>query len=177
MMDVVYALKRFDFLGKEFLTWLWFALENQPDTLRALDAQMSSLEIGNRLVLHNKTQQNTETVAIRGDAAGMEEGVLALRKGALVAEMNLVYRSGDESWQFTLRGDTLDPASLKVPQTGRLETKENIEGTAIEKYHLYRRVVDLIRALFSHFLELRLDSRWQSAVLPSFRTWINTKEG
>lgn len=176
MMDVAYALKRFDFLGKEFLTWLWFAVETQSDTLRRIDPRMASLEIGNRLVLQNKNQQSTETVAIRGDSAGMEEGVLALRKGALVAEMNLVYRSGDEDWHFSLKGETLDPTSVKVPQTGRVETSEDIEGAAIEKYQLYRRVVDLVGALFTYFLEQRLDPRWQSAELPAFQAWINAKE-
>lgn len=177
MMDVAYALKRFDFLGKEFLTWLWYAVENEPQTLRRIDPQMTSLEIGNRLVLHNKNQQSTETVAIRGDSAGMEEGVLALRKGALVAEMNLIYRSGDENWHFSLKGETLDPSSVKVPQTGRLETSEDIEGAAIEKYHLYRRVVDLVGSLYGHFLEQRLDPRWSTTVLPACQSWINAKEG
>lgn len=177
MMDVAYALKRFDFLGKEFLTWLWYAVENQADTLRRIDPQMASLEIGNRLVLQNKNQQNNETVTIRGDSAGMEEGVLALRKGALVAEMNLIYRSGDENWHFSLKGETLDPSSVKLPETGRVETSDDIEGAAIEKYHLYRRVVDLVRSLFAHFLEQRLDSQWYTGVLPAFQAWINTKEG
>lgn len=177
MMDIAYALKRFDFLGKEFLTWLWYAVENQPDTLRRIDPEMAALEIGNRLVLHNKNQQSTETVTIRGDSAGMEEGMLALRKGALVAEMSLIYRSGNESWHFSIKGETLDPSSVKTPKTGRVETSEDIEGAAIEKYHLYRRVTDLVQSLFSHFLEQRLDPRWQSAVLPAIQVWISTKEG
>jgi hypothetical protein len=177
MMDIAYALKRYDFLGKEFLTWLWYAVETQPDTLRGIDSRMTSLEIGNRLVMHNKNRQNTETVTIRGDSAGMEEGVLALRKGALVAEMNLIYRSGDESWHFSVKGETLDPSSVKVPQSARVETGEDIEGAAIEKYHLYRRVVDLVRSLFAHFLEQRLDPRWRTAVLPAFHSWMSAKEG
>jgi hypothetical protein len=65
---------------------------------------------------------------------------------------------------------------VKVPQTGRVETSEDIEGAAIEKYQLYRRVVDLVGALFTYFLEQRLDPRWQSAVLPAFQAWINAKE-
>ena len=81
MMDIAYALKRFDFLGKEFLTWLWYAVENQPDTLRRIDPEMAALEIGNRLVLHNKNQQSTETVTIRDatPASGQDRRIVRLR--------------------------------------------------------------------------------------------------
>jgi len=42
-----------------------------------------------------------ETVTIKGDDAGLEEGLLALRKGAVVSEINLAYKSGEQEWSFT----------------------------------------------------------------------------
>ncbi len=176
MLDVTYAYKRFSFLGNEFLTWLWYAIETEADALRRVDGQMASLEIGNRLVLQNQSRQSTETVTIRGDEAGMEEGILALRKGALVSEMHLIYGSGQERWSFSVKGENLNVSGIKLPETGTVETADDIEGAAIEKAHLYQRPLALVAALFAYFLRLRLENGWTETVLPSFRQWMNRKE-
>jgi hypothetical protein len=176
MLDVAFAYKRFDFLGNEFLTWLWYAVETEADALRRIDPQMAALEIGNRLVLENQSHQTTETVTIRGDDAGMEEGILALRKGALVVEMNLIYRSGDERWDFSVKGENLNLTAIKVPETGRVETSEDIEAAAVEKVHLCQRPVALVQSLFTHFIHLRLENGWTGTVLPAFRRWMQAKE-
>ena len=53
------------------------------------------LEIGNRVVLVNQIDEDAlETVTIKGDQAWLEEGLLALQKGAVVTEINLVMRAG-----------------------------------------------------------------------------------
>jgi hypothetical protein len=106
----------------------------------------------------------------------MEEGILALRKGALVSEMNLIYRSGDESWSFSLKGETLNVSGLKVPDSGPVETSDDIEAAAIEKAHLCQRPVVVVEALFAHFLRLRLEKDWITTVLPGFRRWMRSKE-
>ena len=51
MLDVAIAYERFKFLGDEFLTWLWFIIENDLPYLRRLSPSLSSLVIGNRIVL------------------------------------------------------------------------------------------------------------------------------
>jgi hypothetical protein len=37
---------------------------------------------------------------LKGDDAGLEEGMLSLRKGAVVTEFHLSYTAGDQQWQF-----------------------------------------------------------------------------
>jgi hypothetical protein len=175
MLDVAVAHDRFRFLGNEFLTWLWYVIESEPDHLRRIDENLTALELGNRLVVQNHRQQTTETVTIRGDEAGMEEGILALKKGALVAEINLTYRSGDQTWHFSLKGEDLQLSGLKVPQTAPVESGEDIEGAVIEKAALCQRSIDLIDGLYFEFLRLRLDDLWTAKVLPRMRGWIGSK--
>ena len=102
MLDVAVAYNRFKFLGDEFLTWLWFIIENDPGYLKNMSPAKPSLEIGNRIVLENRHQQTVESITIKGDDANLEEGVLALRKGAVVTEMNLCLKSDDQEWRFTI---------------------------------------------------------------------------
>ena len=95
MLDIAVAYNRYRFLGNEFLTWIWFIIENDEDTIRRCDPDALSLDVGNRMVLEHRWANGMETVGIKGDSAGLEEGLLALSKGAQVTEINLIYKSGN----------------------------------------------------------------------------------
>ena len=112
MLDVAISYSRYKFIGYEFLTWLWFVMENQPQLLRQVDNELVSLDVGNRMVLENNRNEDIQSVTIKGDPAGLEEGLLALRKGAVVTELKLVYKAGNNEWRFGLKGESLNISSL-----------------------------------------------------------------
>ncbi len=87
------------FLGHEFLTWLWFVVENDHEKIEKLDLDPVYLETGNRIVLENRREGTVESITIKGDDAGLEEGVMALSKGASVKEINLSCKIGEQEWQ------------------------------------------------------------------------------
>jgi hypothetical protein len=173
MLDVAIAYNRYRFLGNEFLTWLWYTLENRSAQLVEIDADLSTLEIGNRMVLENRRSEGLETITIKGDDAGLEEGLLALKKGALVTEMNLIYRSGDNTWQFNLKGESLNISSFKTPETAVTQTKEDIEGAVLEKIFLYEKVILFIEGAFRHFVRLRISEDWEKKMITQMKQWIN----
>jgi hypothetical protein len=173
MLDVAIAYNRYRFLGNEFLTWLWYTLENRSAQLAKIDADLSALEIGNRMVLENRRSEGVETITIKGDDAGLEEGLLALRKGALVTEMNLIYRSGDNTWQFNIKGESLNLSSFKTPETAGTQTKEDIEGAVLEKIFLYEKVILFIEGAFRHFVRLRISENWDKNNITQIKQWIN----
>jgi len=172
MLDVAVAYNRYKFIGNEFLTWLWFAIDTDQSIFEGVDETITSLEIGNRIVLENSVNDASEIIAIKGDDAGLEEGVLALRKGAVVVEMNLSYKTESQEWKFTLKGENLSFSGLKVPETGPIETKDDIEGIVLEKFYLYEKAVDLLNNLFNHFLGLRINENWNRTTVPQIRKWL-----
>lgn len=173
MLDIAVAYRRYQFVGDEFLTWLWYVIEKERPLLNNIDKEMASLEVGNRMVLVNRYRQdNDETVSIKGDGANMDEGLLAIRKGAMVAEINLLYRAADREWRFNLKGESLNFSSLRVPETGKVETREEIEGAVIDKIYLCERIVDLVNGLFAHFIKLRVSAEWSAKIVPAIRKWI-----
>jgi hypothetical protein len=173
MLDVAIAYNRYRFLGNEFLTWLWYTLENRSEQLVKIDADLSTLEIGNRMVLENRRSEGLETITIKGDDAGLEEGLLALKKGALVTEMNLIYRSGDNTWQFNLKGESLNISSFKTPETAVTQTKEDIEGAVLEKIFLYEKVILFIEGAFRYFVRLRISDDWEKKMISQMKQWID----
>jgi hypothetical protein len=172
MLDIAIAYNRYRFLGNEYLTWLWFTLENERKRLNQFDKDLTSLEIGNRMVLENRHSESLETITIKGDEAGLEEGILALKKGALVNDINLLYRCGDQTWQFNLKGESLNISSLKTPKSGMVEKKEDIEGGVLEKIYLYNKIVEFVERSFQNFIQIRLSDSWEKIEVPKIKKWL-----
>lgn len=175
MLDIAVAYNRYMFVGHEFLTWLWFIAENNHEVLSKADPDLTGIRIGNRVVLENRSgDDRVETLTIKGDTAGLEEGMLALKKGAIVTELHLILYSGDQEWKFNLKGESLTLASLKVPETAPVERDDETEGAIIEKVFLLQKIQTAMDALFAIFLTLRTDEEWGSRLLPEIRSWITT---
>jgi hypothetical protein len=175
MLDIAIAYSRYKFLGNEFLTWLWFMIASDQDRLRKYDTDLVSLTVGNRLVLENTRHNAKETITIKGDNANLEEGLVALTKGAVVTEIHLSYKTGAQTWGFSLKGESLNISNLKLPETGPVETPEDLEGVVLEKVYLIEKVVGLVNNLFAHFIHLRLSNTWDNQTAFRIRKWATSK--
>lgn len=174
MLDVAVAYNRYKFIGNEFLTWLWFTIETNQFFFKTVDDSITSIYLGNRIVLENIINDATEIIIIKGDDAGLEEGILSLRKGAVVVEMNVSCKTENQEWKFSLKGESLSFSGLKVPETGPIETKDDIEGIVLEKAYRYEKAMALTNSLFNNFLKLRITDEWTDMVLPQMKKWIQT---
>jgi hypothetical protein len=176
MLDVSVAYEKYKFIGYEFLTWLWFAIENDPEYLTGIEPEMLSLEIGNRLVIENRQTGAVETITIKGDDAGLEEARLSLQKGGMVSEMNIVYRAAEQKWQFTVKGESFHISTLKIPETGPVESGEDWEGGVLERIFLYEKAIVLVGKLYKGFIRLRIQNEWSNRVVPQMKNWISASK-
>ena len=172
MLDVAVAYNRYKFLGEEFLTWLWFIIDNDQAFIQKWDPDFTSLEIGNRMVLENRTNEGVERITIKGDIAGLDEGMLALSKGAMVSELNMVYKTGENESKFTVKGESLNISSLNTPSTGAPESPEDVEGCVIEKAYHYEMVISLLHNIYNHFIKLRISNDWKNKSIPAIKKWV-----
>lgn len=148
-------------------------IDEDPDALSSYQKKPLAFDVGNRIVIENRMGADAlETITIKGDDAGLEEAMLALRKGAQVSEMNLFYREADNEWQFTIKGESLHLASLKTPKTGLVTNGEEIEGALLEKTYLYEMAVTAVRSLYRQFIRIRLSEDWNAQIVPRLRRWI-----
>jgi hypothetical protein len=172
MLDIAVAYNRYRFLGNEFLTWLWFTIDNNTEIFRQCDDQFVDISVGNRMVLENRLSNGKEHISIKGDAAGFEEALLALSKGAMITDIHLVYKSNTLTWMFAIKGESLSFSGLKLPETGLMESGEDMEGMVLEKIYLYEKPFDIIDKLYQQFLFIRLSDKWSSAIVPAIKKWI-----
>ena len=173
MLDIAVAFNRYRFLGNEFLTWLWFCIENDMETISSCDDQFVDLAVGNRMVLENTLANGKENITIKGDAAGFEEAVMALGKGALITDLQLVYKSSTITWTFAIKGESISFSGVKLPETGPMESGEDMEGLVLEKIYLHEKPLDLIDKLYQAFTKVRLSDKWNLEILPAMKKWLS----
>ncbi len=174
MLDVSVAYDRYKFLGHKFLTWLWFIMDADQTSIVKTNKDMVSLEMDNRIVLETSLNNRVENIRIKGDDAGLEEAKLSLQKGGVVTELNFSFKSGDHEWKFNIKGESLNISSLKSPETGKIEKKEDVEGAVLEKIYLYEKVVSLLENLYKQFIQIRISSKWNSETVPRIKKWIKS---
>ena len=174
MLDVAVAYNRYQFLGEEFLTWLWYLIENNQSFIKKFDGDFVALEVGDRIVLENRRKDNTERISIKGDGASLEEAFLALSKGAFVTELSVVYKSAELKWQFTLKGESLNISGLRSAKIDAPESENDMEGYVLEKIFIYEKALQLLENLYSHFVKLRVSETWQIKETPLIGKWIRS---
>jgi hypothetical protein len=172
MLDVSLTYYRYGFLGDEFLTWLWFYIVNN-DQDKLFENKKEFLEIGSKIVLERKANDAVEKVTIKGKDAGLEEGIISLKKGAVVKELNLLYRKENKEWNFTIKGENMGVSNLKTPDIGFIESKKDVAGFVVEKIFLYDSLYLLIDGLYKKFLKLRVSAGWIE-VVSDMNKWINS---
>ncbi|MBW2217972.1 MAG: hypothetical protein JRF40_00555 [Deltaproteobacteria bacterium] len=173
MLDIAVSYNRYKFIGHEFLTWLWFVMEKKREILKDPDiGEAVSLEIGNRLIIENMINDNIEKITIKGDDAGLEEGMMALKKGGVVTELNLIYKTADFDCQFTIKGESFALSALKISETGKIQKPEDVEGVVLEKIFFYEKITCFIEVLYYRFLKIRISEKWLNETVREIKKWI-----
>ncbi len=173
MLDISIAYNRYKFIGHEFLTWLWFIIENDPDKIKDENNTPVSLDMGSRIVLENSRREAVETITIKGSESELEEGRLALSNGAVVTEMSLFCKINDRLWIFNLKGESLDLSGLKLPEIEEGETSDDLEGTILLKMDGYETITAFIQQMYKQFLKTRLTDQWKKKTVPAIRKWAS----
>jgi hypothetical protein len=174
MLDIAVAYNRYKFLGQEFLTWLWWAIDNQEIGRDTHGEQTATWMVGKRVVVEKRTQETLEKITISGDDPEMDEGMLALTKGGLVAEIHLILMIGNTRWEFTIKGESLSFSNIKSADIAKTSSNQEFEGALLEKVYLVEQIFKAVDNRFAHFLQARLDQDWDKTRL-QIKNWLQSK--
>lgn len=176
MLDIATAYNRYKFIGHEFLTWLWYLIENDGHRLGQADPPAIFLALGKRIVLENPRENHAEKITIKGAYANFEAGKLPLCQGALVTELSLEAKSTEMTWEFNLKGESLSVSTMKMSSTGPVTSLDDVEGALLEKIYLLETILQFIDTLFERFIKIRVTNDWNDRVVPQIRRWIVKNE-
>ncbi len=172
-LDLVDLLWQYRFLGREFLTWIWFRSETAPEGVLALpDQEAVHLEVGEKIILEAGEGEYRSSVAVQGSHTDYREARLGLWEGKLPAEIRLKLSRERLEWQFTLKAATLEVKGLKSSGYQPAGTEEDEEAAFFDQMGQIEEVCDILDGLYAHFIRLRTGPEWAAQELPKLKAWI-----
>jgi hypothetical protein len=170
------------FLGREFLTWLWYLAEEEREPLKA-ESRHGALEfdvwLGDRLVLEAATGLALEHVIKGGDPSQSQEAYTALTNGKSVRELKLgITIQGYGDYTATLHCDDLNPRSLKLPQPDDDTAEEGAprELPIVLRLQQTDAFLAALDGLFARFLQSRTAEGWEDGELKDIREWVRRRQ-
>jgi hypothetical protein len=157
-----------DFLGNEFLLWLWHAAEAGNGTINLAGGDVSIL-IDKSIQLdcaYGLTGKDT----LSGTApARMPEALDALRSGKLPRKFGLLLDYQGSAYGFGLNAESFGVNGLKLPEIEEADTPRVLFEERVTQLRDFCQMVD---GLLAKFLEVRLSSAWEGKA-GQIRKWIN----
>ena len=175
--DFLAVVEQKRFLGREFLTWLVWTIEEGGGRIER-DGDIVELQLGDRLTLAGTGADKARlTVAGAGDLrAEMGAG---LRRGKLLDQARLAILRGERRWELSLDGGLLTYDGLRCPALGLHDAASPEDRRAAFENDLFLRIADVDDAigvldrLFAEFCRARGGSSWRTRTLPALRLWVD----
>ena len=165
-----------DFVGNEFLIWLWWACEttHEPIECRNGDGRSRQLVIGLDRVLDMDCAWDTlGRQSLRADApTRLREAAEALITGKWPRKVGILLADGEHHWQFTLQADQMAVSAALLPEVEGLQTPREVLESRLE---LAIELSHHLNALYARFLHSRCNGSWDDK-RSAIRTWIHERE-
>ncbi|WP_051184762.1 hypothetical protein [Desulfatiglans anilini] len=170
-MNVLEQAKKTEFLGREFLLWLWFRSETEGGVIDIPDLGAVEFAIEGKVVLQSEGDEGVETVTCSGERPALREARYALTRQKQVVQAMIKLAAGDERWSFLLDSCWFNVKGYKGPKV-LMDRNDDPDGLFFEKVLLLERCAMALDALFEHFVLLRISPEWEAEERPAISAWI-----
>lgn len=146
----------YDYLGNEFLLWLWWKLETGSDTFQLADDSEVTGMFARTLSLDcPKGEQGKESITSECPVA-LPEAAMAIRMGKLPRKAGLTLVRDGEQYDFNLQAESFVLGSAKISRTG-----DNTEmQDTLDRIESIRRMAETLDLLFEAFCADRIGQDW-----------------
>jgi hypothetical protein len=157
-----------DFLGDEFLLWLWYHADAIGDTVNLPDDTTATIFFSGGLKVDDPRGQTGNGTMNSTSAVRLPEARTAIKHGKLPRKAALTFVRQGEQFSLILQAETLAVTSGKLPPP-----PEDVNGRARDEHRLQatRDLVEAVDRLFEEFLTRRLAPSW-SGELEDMQHWL-----
>ncbi|MSQ93348.1 MAG: hypothetical protein EXR98_02190 [Gemmataceae bacterium] len=161
-----------DFLGNEFLLWLWFTLENETDTIKLSDDSEVTLMISRTMQLEcPRGQTGRESISSDGPTK-LPEAHRAIQAGKLPRKMGLTLVRHESQYELTLQAETLAISGAKLPAPEADDGHARFEERVTQTRHL----LESLDLLYAAFIQRRLGDAWAKE-MAKMKKWLRLEPG
>lgn len=158
-----------EFLGEEFLTWLWFRIERDGGDFE-VDRRSFAVSLDDFLAFAPRSEDDTEQTLRKGLPSRSAEARTALANGCRLRKAKLILAEGERQWSLTLDGPTLSLGSIKLPEDS--EECESSRDRNIERIQSFAEIHDRIGDLYGVFLSERLQPDYHQTAGEEQAAWM-----
>jgi recombination associated protein RdgC len=176
-MDFLDILREKAFLGREFVTWLWFKSEQTGGRIDVPGAETLEVFFLDRMTLDLSDMDTPQTVTLKGEQSELREGMAALKEGKKIEEARISIRTSENEYSMVLKGTWFAYGAFRTPPVlppGDADSDEGPEGAFLEKAYLIEEGMAAVDSLFEYFLKVRISDEWDLKELPAIRNWIES---
>jgi hypothetical protein len=156
-----------DYLGNEFLVWLWHTLKSDGGVITLADGSELSAMLTKTLTLDCPRGETGRDSLVDTGPTRLPEAFKALQHGKLPRKAGLLLDRQGQTYEFTLQAETLSISGLSLPKP------EGVQGRdlTLARLESIRHFVDSFDMLFHAFLDRRLTDAWHGD-LGRIRAWL-----
>jgi hypothetical protein len=156
-----------DFLGNEFLLWLWYALEQNEGEIQLSDGSEAAVLLSRTLTLEcPRGQTGHETISAEGPTR-LPESRRAVQSGKLPRKMGMTIVRHDAQYHLSLQAENLAVNSAKMPPPEEEEERARLEGRVDQIRHL----IETLDLLYDAFGQVRCGEDWTKE-LAKIQKWL-----
>jgi hypothetical protein len=160
-----------DFLGNEYLLWLWFMLDSESDTITLSDGSEAALMLTRTLVLEcPRGQTGRESISSDGPTR-LPEARRAIQSGKLPRKVGIIIVRHDAQYELTLQAESLAVSGAKLPAPEAGEERARLE----ERISQVRHLLETLDLLYDAFSAKRASDQW-SKELAKMQKWLAREE-
>ena len=156
-----------DFLGNEFLLWLWHTLQADSDTIGLSDGSEVTVMLAKTLTLDCPRGETGRDCMTDLGPTKLPEAFLALQSGKLPRKVGMILVRHDAQYELTVQAETLSVSGALMPK---------IEGATgddlkVARVDALRNLVETMDLLFEAYSRQRTGAAWPGE-LGRIRRWL-----
>ena len=160
-----------DFLGNEFLMWLWWQLENETDTLELSDETELTAMLTKTLVLECPLGEYGKETITADSPIHLPEALQAIRNGKLPRKTGMTLVRFGQQFDLVLQAETFAMSGAKI----HLDDDGDPHDLDA-RIQSIRDLCESVDLLFLNFLELRIQSAVWKRTQAKITKWLSNSE-
>jgi hypothetical protein len=161
-----------DFLGNEFLMWLWFQLDAGSDTLALSDGSEAAVMLNRTLVLECPRGETGRETITSDAPTQLPEARRAVQAGKLPRRAGLTVVRHDQQYELTLQAESLAVSGCRLPAPEAIDDRARLE----ERVTQLRALLETLDLLYDAFGRVRQSEGWPRE-LSRMQKWLVHERG
>jgi len=157
-----------DFLGNEFLLWLWWKLENGTDSFTLADDSEVTAMMTKTLSLECPLGENGKETISAEFPTSLAEATEAIRSGKMPRKTGLTLIREGRQFDLVLQAETFGISGAKI----HLDEEEDFDVN--DRIDAIRTLSDTVDMMFHVFCECRISEQWNEDHA-GIRDWLTNE--